>query len=215
MQGVNLGQSHGCVNGQSQVISAIGLADDTVLGANKLSKLRNILFLTQNYCEKYGVSLCHDKTKLVMLSDGGSTDRELFNPISIDNHSIGFSESAEHVGVIRSREGNMPHIMSRLSAHRKALYATLASGVAQKSRANPMVGLKLEAVYGVPVLMSGIACLVLNEHEITTLDKHLKDTYLNIQKLLQNTPRPVVHFLGGTHSSTHAHFVWYGGAASR
>ena len=61
-----------------------------------------------------------------------------------------------------------------------------------------MVGLKLEAVYGVPVLMSGIACLMLNEHEITTLDKHLKDTYLNIQKLLQNTPRPVVHFLGGT-----------------
>ena len=184
--------------GQSQVISAIGLADDTVLASNKLYKLRNVLFLTQTYCEKYGVTLCHDKTKLVMLSDGVNAEHELYNPICIDNHEIIFSESAEHVGVIRSCEGNMPHIMSRISAHRKAMYATLSSGMAQKSRANPMVGLKLEAVYGLPVLMSGIACLVLAEHEICTLDKHLKDTYLNIQKLHKNTPRPVVHFLGGS-----------------
>ena len=133
-----------------------------------------------------------------MLSDGVGTDQELFNPICIDNHQIEFSESAEHVGVIRSCDGNMPHLMSRISAHRKAMFATLSSGMAQKSRANPMVGLRLEAVYGIPVLMSGIACLVLTEHEISILDKHLKDTYLNIQKLHKNTPRPVVHFLGGS-----------------
>ena len=76
--------------------------------------------------------------------------------------------------------------------------ATLASGTAQKSRANPMVGLRLEKLYGLPVLMSGLACLVLTAQEITTIDKHVRDTNLNIQKLLQNTPRPVVHFLGGS-----------------
>ena len=54
--------------GNSQVISAIGLADDTMLTANKLSNLANLLYLTKSYCEKYGVTLCADKTKLLRIS---------------------------------------------------------------------------------------------------------------------------------------------------
>ena len=50
-----------------QVILAVGLADNTVLAANGLSNLYNILFLTQNYCLKYGVSLCHENMKLLMI----------------------------------------------------------------------------------------------------------------------------------------------------
>ena len=156
------------------------------------------------YCKKFGVTLCHDKTKLVKIAAGDTTDDELFNPIRIDNHDIGFSETAEHVGVIRSGDGNMPHIMDRICAHRKALRATLSSGTARKCRANPMVGLRLEMVYGSPVLLSGLACLVLTGQEISTIDKHLKETHLNLQKLLQNTPRPVVHFLGGSLPGTGA-----------
>ena len=53
-------------------------------------------------------------------------------------------------------------------------------------------------MYGLPVLMSGVASLALTGSEISTIDKHLKETHLNIQKLLKNTPRTVVHFLGGT-----------------
>ena len=86
--------------GNSQIISAVGLADDTVLAANKLSKLNNILFLTQKYCEKYHVSLSHDKTKLLMISRVDENSLEVYNPISIDGHQIEFSNQAEHVGII-------------------------------------------------------------------------------------------------------------------
>jgi hypothetical protein len=87
--------------------------------------------------------------------------------------------------------------MNRICSHRKALGATLSSGLAQKSRANPLVGLRLETVYGSPVLMSGVASLVLSGTEISMLSKHLKETYLHIQKLHAKTPDSVVFFLGG------------------
>ena len=145
--------SQGVDLGNSLVISEIGLADDTVSCANKLTNLSNILHLVTNYCEKYSVTLCHEKTKLLRISNNHNTDLEVFNPIFIDGHQIEFSEEAEHVGVLRSAmQGNIPHLMNRICSHRKALGATLSSGVAQKSRANPLVGLKLEKVYGSPVL---------------------------------------------------------------
>ena len=125
---------------ESQVISAIGLADDTCLVANKLSNLFNILSLTNIYCEKYGVALSSSKTKLIrIVPNGKSINLETFNPININGQKIPFSSEAEHVGMIRSTTGNLPHIMNRLTAHRKALMATLSSGVAQKSRVNPVV----------------------------------------------------------------------------
>ena len=158
----------------SGIISAVGLADDTILAANKLSKLSNILFLTTNYCEKYGVTLSHEKTKLLKITNKELTNLEVYNPINIDGHPIDFSTEAEHVGVIRSSErGNLPHLMRRISSHRKALGATLSSGTAQKSRANPVVGLRLERVYGSPVLFSGVSVLFLSGSEISLLDKHL------------------------------------------
>ena len=190
--------SQGIDLGNSLVISEIGLADDTVSCANKLTNLANILHLVTNYCEKYGVTLCHEKTKLLRITNNHHTDLEVFNPIFIDGHQIDFSEEAEHVGVIRStKHGNIPHLMNRICSHRKALGATLSSGVAQKNRANPLVGLRLENVYGSPVLLSGIASLVLARSETSMIDKHLKDTYLNIQKLHKKTPDSVVYFLGG------------------
>ena len=194
-QGINLGN----YLGKSVVISAVGLADDSVVVANKLSRLSNILFLTKNYCSKYGVTISHEKTKLLRISNNKTADFEAFNPISIDNHTIDFSEEAEHVGVIRSSDkGNLPHLMNRISAHKRALAATLSSGIAQKSRASPAVGIRLQKVYGSPVLLSGVASLYLSGSEISLIDKHLKITYQNIQKLLPNTPSCVTYFLSGS-----------------
>ena len=85
----------------------------------------------------------------------------MYNPISINGHQIEFCQEAVHVGVIRSEKGKIPHIMNRIAAHRTALGATLSSGVAQRSRANPLIGLQLEKIYGSQVLLSGIATLVL------------------------------------------------------
>ena len=76
--------------------------------------------------------------------------------------------------------------------------ATLSAGTAQKSRANPLIGIRLEKVYGSPVLMSGISPLVLSSSDISILDKYQKETYLHLQKLHPKTPRCFVHFLSGT-----------------
>ena len=189
-QGVDLG------NGQ--VISAVGLADDSVIASNKLSNLANILHLTNNYCQKYQVSLSHSKTKLLRMTNIDKDELEVFNPIVIKGKHIEFTNEAEHVGIIRSVEGNLPHILNRMTAHRKALNATKSSGVARKSRANPCVGLHLEKMYATPVLMSGLSSLVLSASEMSILDNDHKNTYQNIQKLLPKTPRCVVYFLGGS-----------------
>ena len=75
-----------------------------------------------------------------------------------------------YVGILRSTEGNLPNIMNRISAHRKALGAVLFTGLAQRHSANPAVGLKIEKIYGNPVLMSGLASQVLVGSELTLLD---------------------------------------------
>ena len=132
-QGIDLGNSQVDL-GNSQVISAVGLADDTALAANKLSSLGNILFLVKNYCDKYGVKLSSGKTKLLCIHKRVLGDNlEEYNPITIDDKKIEFSEKAEHVGIIRSTtDGNMPHILNRICCHRKALQPLLSCGVAQK-----------------------------------------------------------------------------------
>ena len=189
LQGVNLGNNN--------VISSVGLADDTVLSANQLTCLWNILYLTIIYCKKFGVSLCPTKTRLLRISnDAAKVDA--YNPIEIEGKQIGFSNIAEHVGVLRSNDGNLPHILNRISCHKKSLGATLAVGIARGHRANPLVGLRIEKVYATPVLLSGLGSLVLSEKEITRLDQHYKVTSQNIQKLLSKTPRSVVFFLAGS-----------------
>ena len=59
------------------------------------------------------------------------------------------------------------------------------------------MGLRLEKIYGSPVLLSGVATLVLSGSDISTIDKQRKETYQNIQKLLPKTPPCFVYFLGG------------------
>ena len=182
---------------KSQVISSVGQADDTVLTANKLANLSNLLVLTKDYCDKYSVTLCPDKTKLVRLTRVADTDMEMMNAIVITGTQIPFSDCAEHVGILRSTEGNLPHIMKRITSHKKALGAVMFAGLAQLHRANPAVGLKIERIYGNPVLMSGLASLVLSGPEQTLLDHHGKQNYQNLQKLHDKTLDSVVYFLAG------------------
>ena len=81
------------------------------MAANKLSKLANFLVLTKNYYRKYGVTLSHEKIKLLRISIKEQTELDACNPISIDNHTIDLSEEAEHVRIFRSSDkGNLPHL---------------------------------------------------------------------------------------------------------
>ena len=122
----------------------------------------------------------------------------LTSPFSIDNKNINFVDSAEHVGIIRSVSGNQPHILKRITSHKRSLSAVLSSGLARHHRANPASSLRTENLYGLPVLMSGVASLTLLDSEIDTLAHHYKCTLEGLLNVHKKTPDPFVFFMSGS-----------------
>ena len=106
------------------------------------------------------------------------------NPIKLSDKDIKFSESAEHVGVLRSTNGNQATILARITEHKRALGAVLHTGMARGHRGNPAASLGIEQLYGLPVLLSGLSTLFLLKSEESAVEKHLKIT---ISKLRDST----------------------------
>ena len=149
------------------VISSIGQADDTVLLSNDIHKLFYLLELTKFYCLKNEVELCPEKTILqVYKPKSKALNDDIVNPIKVNGKQIPFSELAEHVGIVRSTQSNKPTLLSRFTAHKRALAAVLHSGLALRHRANPVAGIKVHQLYATPVLFSGLAAMVFSESEI-------------------------------------------------
>ena len=69
--------------------------------------------------------------------------------------------------------------------------------MARSHRGNPAASLRVNQLYAVPVLLSGLASLVLSDAELKVLDTHFKNTVQSLQRLHQNTPRGVIFLLGG------------------
>ena len=67
--------------------------------------------------------------------------------------------------MLRSSSGNLPTILARFIAHNNALGGVLHAGIARGHRGNPAASIHVDRVYGVPVLLSGLAPLVLSEPE--------------------------------------------------
>ena len=63
---------------------------------------------------------------------------------------------------------------------------------------NPAAALRVEQLYGVPVLLSGLGALVLSKVEVSSLDHHFKVGLEQLQRLYKSTPAPVVYFLAGS-----------------
>ena len=105
------------------------------------------------------------ETKLLVFSPKGDTSAAYWQeaaPITMGGSHLPISSQAEHVGVLRSKEGgNMPALMSRLSAHGKSLYSVVSSSLARGHRGNPAASLRVEATYCAPQLYSGLATLLL------------------------------------------------------
>ena len=189
------------------LVAAIGQADDVVLVADSPIKLVCLLHLTILYCQRQHVTLVPDKTKLLLWSPANlkqSSDlKKLSCPININDMTIDFSLTDEHVGILRSSDGgNMPYLVDRVSAHRRALASVLHTGVALHHRANPAASLRLERLYGCPVLLSGLPSLILNSRELSTVHRHHRTTLCRLQKLTKTTPDCVVFFLAGSLPST-------------
>ena len=185
----------------SSVVSAIGQADDVMLAANSLDCLRFLARLTEVYCANYRVKLVASKTKLLPVylpRHSYLVDyAKLVNSVTVDSTTVNFVTEAEHVGVLRSTSGNMHNILERISAHKKALGGVSSAGMARSHRGNPASALRVHQLYATPVLLSGLASLVLTEAELKVLDTHYKNTVQNLQRLHQNTPRGVIFLLAG------------------
>ena len=124
-------------------------------------------------------------------------------PIKMDGKSLGFSQHAEHVGVLRDVSGsNLPAITSRISSHLKSIFHLLSCGGARSHGGNPAAAIAIENLYSAPSLYSGPATLVLSSAEMDVLSKHQKRTLEQLQRLHPRTPSMAVHFLSGVLPST-------------
>ena len=142
-----------------EVVSAIGQADDVALLAHDLHALQGLVDLSLYFCRKYCVSLCSDKTKLQVFSKDLPTQKLLSScpsSLNLDGVFIDFVHSTDHVGILRSPSGNLPHILSRLAAHRKSIFGILPVGMAMAHRGNPAVNLKTHSIHCTPALFSGV-----------------------------------------------------------
>ena len=192
--GINIFGSH---------ISAIGQADDCVLLSDELCFLKNLLELTTDYCKKYHVKLAPEKTKLfAFASPKHKPDIDYFklvNNIQIDGTNINFTSTAEHVGIVRSSDySNLPHILDRISNHKRALYGVLPAGLARRNNANPAASLRVQNVHALPVLLSGLGSIQLSNPDTNTLEKHYKNTLRCLMKLPDKCPDSVIYFLAGS-----------------
>ena len=116
--------------------------------------------------------------------------------MSVDSLRIQFSKEAEHVGILRStNSGALASVIARISAHTKALSAVLPAGLARRHFSNPAASLRIHQLYGLPVLLSGLAALVLGKAELEALDHHHKVTLERLLRLYPRTPAPVVYLL--------------------
>ena len=74
---------------------------------------------------------------------------------------------------MRNESSNLPHIMSRIEAHQKALGAVLHTGAARHHRGNPAASIRIEKLHATPRLMSGLGALVLLNSEKNIVDQQL------------------------------------------
>ena len=137
--GASIGEVH---------VASIGQADDCVLVSYDIHKLKFLLHLTLQYCEKYHVLLSPGKTKLQLYTPPGrSLDNEYLMAaasLQINGTPIELVDTTEHVGVLRSIEGNLPHLLQRFSSHNRALHSVLHAGLARGHRGNPAASIRVE-----------------------------------------------------------------------
>ena len=184
-------------------ISCITLADDGVLLSNSIHYLKNLLFLTEQYCGKYKVELVPDKTKLLAFCNNEHDVlvkySKAISPISLNGQKIEFSEQAEHLGILRTAApGNVVNILDRMSAYRSKLFSVLPAGMALHHHADPAACLRVHQLYALPVLLSGLSALALSKSETVMIDSCFKNTLNLLMKLHDRTPDCAVFFLAGS-----------------
>ena len=186
----------------SQVIAAIGQADDVMLVAPSLFNLQLLLTLTEQYCTKFRVKLEPSKTKLLAYFPNKQShlvDHAMnCHQITINDTPVSQVTECEHVGVIRSTAGNLPNVLNRIAMHKNALHALLPTGIARGCRGNPVASLRLAQTYATPVLLSGLASLCLSKAELKIIDGHYLASLQKLLRIHEKTPRSITYYLAGS-----------------
>ena len=73
--------------------------------------------------------------------------------------------SSPHTFLIRSDSGNLPHILNMLTSHQNRMAAVMHTGIGKGHRGNPVASLRIEKLYGTPVLLLGLGALILKKTE--------------------------------------------------
>ena len=111
---------------------------------------------------------------------------------------ITFIDEAEHVVVTRSVDGNMANILIRFASFKNAIGAIVSCGLARGQTSNPACSLRILAIYGTPVLMSGLGSLVLSSNEISIVNQQYKRALQGILKLAVDFPPALIYFSDGS-----------------
>ena len=94
--------------------------------------------------------------------------------ITQNNRNFTVSQESEQFGILRSPAGNLPNIMEIISEHNKSVNAVFPVGLASRHHGNPAASLRLEHLYGVPALLSGLGTIILKKYEISLVENHHK-----------------------------------------
>ena len=86
---------------------------------------------------------------------------------------------------------------AKLAAHKRKLGVVLYSGVAGGHHGNPAASLRVEKVYGLPVLMSCLGAFVQNKSEKDIINQHYKSTLDNLMRHYQGTRASLSGSLSG------------------
>ena len=183
-------------------VASVGQADDVALASNCIFKLQGLLHLAMEYASNYHIQMVPEKTKLLCYvprgQEGIAEYWQTACPLTMAGLRIPFSLQADHVGILRnSAPGNMASVLARVTAFNRALHAVMPAGLARRHRGNPAAGLKVVQLYGLPVLLSGLASLVLNKQELEVLDYNHKVAVERVLRLYPRTPAAFVYLLAG------------------
>ena len=183
-------------------VASVGQADDVALVSNDPFRLQGLVHLAMQYAKDYHITMVPEKTKLLCYTPKGQELNtqywESVSPVHMNGLKIPFSKDAEHVGILRSTTpGCMASLLARMTAHTRAVFSVLPAGLGRGHSGNCAGALRVKKLYGLPVLLSGLAALVLSKTEQESLNHHHKVQLERLQRLYPSTPEPVVFFLAG------------------
>ena len=80
------------------------------------------------FCQMNKIELSPDKTQLQCFSSSPDPIISDSNLLKINWKAIPFAETADHVGIVWSLEGNSPALFDQIAAHRKESAGVLFTG---------------------------------------------------------------------------------------